>query len=346
MERRVPKRTPTIYEVARHAAVSIATVSRVHRGNGPVAAATRERVLRAIEQLEYRPSPSARSLAAGGHGASAIVFPDLSGPYFSEVIYGFERALAAEQSVMILGTHGRERADELVADLAARVDGLVIMGRTVSDRLVGSIVARGVPVVLLARPAIDGVDSVRSENRHAAAALADHLFEHGWTDQAFVGDPTSSSDASDRWLGLLDAHRASGRPVPRSPTQTDYTEAAGYASAMRLLTEMVEAPASTEAQTRRALVCANDQIAIGALRAARELGISIPEQVGITGWDDIPAAGLVSPGLTTVRQPIRQLGSTAGELLTELIRGGRRTPRHVLLPSELVVRASCGPHLD
>jgi LacI family transcriptional regulator len=342
----VPKSTPTIYEVARHAAVSIATVSRVHRGNGPVAAGTRERVIRAIEQLEYRPSHSARSLAAGEHGASAIVFPDLSGPYFSEVIYGFERALAAEQSVMILGTHGRERADELVADLAARVDGLVIMGRTVSDRLVGSIVARGVPVVLLARPAIDGVDSVRSENRRVAAALADHLFEHGWTDLAFVGDPTSSSDASDRWLGLLDAHRASGRLVPRSPIQTDYTEAAGYASAMRLLTEGVEAPASTGGQTRRALVCANDQIAIGALRAARELGISIPERVAITGWDDIPAAGLVSPALTTVRQPIRQLGSTAGELLTELISGRRRAPRHVLLPSELVVRGSCGPHLD
>jgi LacI family transcriptional regulator len=343
MERRVAKSTPTIYEVARHAAVSIATVSRVHRGNGPVAASTRERVMKAIEELEYRPSPNARSLAAGEHGASAIVFPDLSGPYFSEVIYGFERAVAAEQSVMILGTHGRERADELVADLAARVDGLVIMGRTVSDRLIGSIVARGVPVVLLARPAIDGVDSVRSENRHAAAALADHLFQHGWTDQAFIGDPTSSSDASDRWLGLLDAHRASGRPVPRAPIQTEYTEAAGHASAMRLLTG-VEA-ASTGAPTRRALVCANDQIAIGALRAARDLGISVPEHVAITGWDDIPAAGLVSPTLTTVRQPIRQLGITAAELLTELL-NGRRAPRHVLLPSELVVRASCGPHLD
>jgi DNA-binding LacI/PurR family transcriptional regulator len=344
MERRVPKSTATIYEVARHAAVSIATVSRVHRGTGPVAADTRARVIRSIEQLEYRPSHSARSLAAGEHGATAIVFPDLSGPYFSEVIYGFERAVAAEQSVMILGTHGRERADELVADLAGRVDGLVIMGRTVSDRLVGSIVARGVPVVMLARPAIEGVDSVRSENRHVAAALAGHLFEHGWTDQAFIGDPTSSSDASDRWLGLLDAHRASGRPVPRAPTPTEYTEVAGYASAMRLLTEGVEA-ASTGAPTRRALVCANDQIAIGALRAARDLGISVPEHVAITGWDDIPAAGLVSPALTTVRQPIRQLGSTAAELLTELL-NGRRAPRHVLLPSELVIRASCGPHLD
>jgi LacI family transcriptional regulator len=335
----------TIYEVARHAGVSIATVSRVQRGNGPVAEGTRERVEKAIEQLDYRPSPSARALAGRRHDATAIVFPDLSGPYFSGVIEGFERAVTGGQSVMILGTHGREDADELVADLAARVDGLVIMGRTVSDQLVGSIVARGVPVVLLARPAIHGVDSVRSENRRSAAALVDHLFEHGWTDQAFIGNPTASSDASDRWRGLLDAYRASGRPAPRSPIQTDYTEAAGYASAMRLLTEGFETPA-TGAQSGRALVCANDQIAIGALRATRELGISVPEQVAITGWDDIPSAGLVSPALTTVRQPIRQLGSTAGELLTERIRAQRAMPRHVLLPSELVLRASCGPHVD
>jgi LacI family transcriptional regulator len=342
----MPKSMATIYEVARHAGVSIATVSRVQRGNGPVAEGTRERVEKAIEQLEYRPSPSARALAARRHDATAIVFPDLSGPYFSGVIEGFERAVTGGQSVMILGTHGREDADELVADLAARVDGLVIMGRTVSDQLVSSIVARGVPVVLLARPAIHGVDSVRSENRRPAAVLVDHLFEHGWTDQAFIGNPTASSDASDRWRGLLDAYRAFGRAAPRSPIQTDYTEAAGYASAMRLLTEGVESLAPTGAQPRRALVCANDQIAIGALRATRELGISVPEQVAITGWDDIPSAGLVSPALTTVRQPIRQLGSTAGELLTERIRGQRVTPRHVLLPSELVVRASCGPHLD
>jgi LacI family transcriptional regulator len=334
----VPKGSATIYQVARHAGVSIATVSRVQRGNGPVADNTRAKVARSIKALDYRPSPNARSLAANRHEASGIVFPNLSGPYYSEVIYGFEReTVEARQSVLILGTHGREGAEDLVHDLAARVDGLVIMGRTVPDRLVAELGRMDVPVVLLARPAVGGADTVLAENRTSAVELVQHLFGHGLDDLLFVGDPDASPDAAERWAGFLEAHRLTGRPQPAPPLVSDFTEGGGHAAVRARLSARLDGHRIPDG-----LVCANDEIALGALRAARDLGIEVPGQLAITGWDDIPVSGLVSPALTTVRQPMRELGSTAAVLLAERISAGRREPRHVLLPTSLVLRASCG----
>jgi LacI family transcriptional regulator len=333
----VPKSSATIYHVARHAGVSIATVSRVQRGQGPVSDDTRARVARAIEVLDYRPSPNARALAASRHEASGIVFPDLSGPYYSEVIYGFEReTVEARQSVLILATHGRDQAADLVRDLAARVDGLVIMGRTVSDPLIAELLRTGIPLVLLARPAVEGADTVRSENRSSAADLVRHLFDHGLDELQFVGNPDASPDVAERWAGFLDAHRVAGRRVPAPPLLTDFTDGGGHAAVRARLGSGSAGPRPD------GLVCANDEIALGALRAARELSIDVPGQLAITGWDDIPVASLVSPALTTVRQPMRELGSSAANLLAERISGGRRESRHVLLPTSLVFRASCG----
>jgi DNA-binding LacI/PurR family transcriptional regulator len=125
---------PTIYEVAGRARVSIATVSRVLRGTARVAEPTRARVLEAIEQLQYTPSRLGRSLAERRHAANGIVFPDLSGPYFAEVVLGYEEvATELGRSVLILSTHGRRAARDLVIDLAGRVDGLVVLGDTVDD---------------------------------------------------------------------------------------------------------------------------------------------------------------------------------------------------------------------
>jgi LacI family transcriptional regulator len=334
----VQRTSATIYQVARHAGVSIATVSRVQRGNGPVAADTRARVVRSIEELSYRPSPSARSLAASRHDANGIVFPDLSGPYYSEVIYGFEReAVEARQSVLILATHGRNEASDLVRDLAARVDGLVIMGRTVPDDVVAELVRTRIPVVLLARPVVDGADTVLAENRQSAIGLVEHLFGHGLDDLLFVGDPDASPDVAERWAGFVQAHRLQRRGRTRPPLISDFTERGGHAAVYGHLTQRLQS-----GRLPAGIVCANDEIALGALRAARQLEIRVPEQIAITGWDDIPAAALVSPALTTVRQPMRELGSTAAALLAERITAGRHEPRHVLLPTSLVLRASCG----
>jgi LacI family transcriptional regulator len=334
-EDRPARRSPTIYEVAERAGVSIATVSRVQRNATLVAGPTRERVTRAIEELEYRPSSLGRRLAHGSHEATGIVFPDLSGPYYSAVILGYEEASAAEgSSVLILGTHRRPGgAVDQVFDLADRVDGLVIMGRTVDDAVVEELHRRGVSVVLLAREAVAGADSVRVDNRSAAAALVSHLIEHGHRSIVFVGDPRASADAGERWAGYLAAHADAGLEPAHGPVPCAFREADGRDAGRAALDR---SPRAT------ALVGANDEIAIGLLEAARDAGLRVPKEVAITGWDDIPAARHLSPPLTTVRQPMHEIGRRAAALLHERIGGSRRQPRHDVLPTELVVRASCG----
>lgn len=328
--------TPTIYQVARRAGVSIATVSRVQAGHRAVTPATRARVRQVIDELDYRPSRSARALAGQAHDATGIVFPDLSGPYYSEVILGYEeRASEAGQSVFILGTHGRARSNEQALELADRVDGLVVMGRTVDDAVVERMQAAGIPVVMLARPPVAATDTVRAENEASARALTEHLLDHGHRSFAFLGDPEGSPDVSERYLGFCAALRAAGTGVPPRPVPCGFREAEGHRAAAALLDSGPPADA---------IVAANDEIAIGAVRAARERGLRVPEDIAITGWDDIALAEHVRPGLTTVRQPLRELGATAAALLTERIRGTRTEPHHVLLPTALVVRASCGPH--
>ncbi len=325
---------PTIYEVARQAGVSIATVSRVHSNEAVVAAPTRRRVQQAIADLGYKPSRLGRSLAGGSHGASGIVFPDLTGPYYSEVILGYEDQAAADgHSVLILGTHGREHAEALVRALAGSVDGMVIMGRTVPDQVVEALDADGLPIVLLARPPAGGADSVRTENFRAAAALTSHLIGHGHQRLAFIGDPDSSPDAGERWAGFRAALMRAGSSAPHSAVPSSFRESDGYAAAASLL----------DGDARpTAVVCANDEIALGTYGACQERGLRIPQDVAVTGWDDIAIARYTSPTLTTVRQPLRDLGALAARLLEERLQGGRTEPRHEVLPTELVIRASCG----
>jgi LacI family transcriptional regulator len=327
------RRGTTIYEVARHAGVSIATVSRVHRNANLVAPDTRDRVHRAVAELNYRPSLLGRSLARGHHDATAIVFPDLSGPYYSAVILGFEEASAAEgQSVLILATHGRSAPGGQVLDLADRADGVVLFGRTVGDDIVMELDRRHVPVVLLARPILGSADSVRAENRSAARVLTEHLFGHGYRRLAFIGDPDASPDAAERWDGFADAHYGVGHEAA-DPVRSGFRTQDGLAAAGPLLARR---------QRPEAIVCANDEIAMGVLEAARAAGLRVPADLAVTGWDDIPAASHLAPPLTTVRQPMLELCRRAAELLRDRITSHRSEPLHELLPTELVIRSSCG----
>jgi LacI family transcriptional regulator len=331
---RPARRSPTIYQVAERAGVSIATVSRVHRRAEAVAAPTRRRVERAIADLSYRPNRLGRSLARGRHDAIGIVFPDLSGPYFSTVILGYEEASATRgRSVLILGTHGRPDTQRQVLDLADRVDGLVVMGRTIGDEPIEELGRRGVPVVVLARPPVQSADSVRTANGSSAELLVGHLLEHGHREIAFIGDPAGSSDAGERWDGFLAAHRDAGVSPAFEPMISAFREVEGREAAARLL---------AGARRPTAIVGANDEIALGAMDAARAKGIRVPEELAITGWDDIPMTRHASPALTTVRQPMLDLGRRAAALLDERITTNRTEPRHDVLPTELVVRSSCG----
>jgi LacI family transcriptional regulator len=322
------RRPVTIYEVADRAGVSIATVSRALRGSDLVAAATRLRVRQVAEELRFRPSSAGRALAEGQHAANGIVFPDLSGPYYAEVVLGYEEVVAElGRSVLILATGGRANAADAVLELAGRVDGMVIMGRTVGDDVVARIADTGLPLVLLARQQVGQTDTVTADNEQSALALTAHLLDHGHREIAFLGDPGESPDVAGRYAGFRTALGA-GAP---DPTPCAFDVHAGYTAATALLRE-----------TRPdALFCANDEVALGALRAAEDLG---RPDLALTGWDDIMAAHYAR--LTTVHQSMRDLGATAARWLDERIGGSTAPARHAVLPTRLVIRASCGSHPD
>jgi LacI family transcriptional regulator len=322
----------TIRDVARHAGVSIATVSRVMRDSNTVRPDTRDRVMAAAEKLEYVPSQLGRQLAERRYAANGIVFPDLSGPYYAEVVLGYENvASELRRSVLILSTNERSDAEAAVRDMAHRCDGLVILGRTVSDQFVEQLAARGARIVLVARPRIGDIDSINAENHDSAVALTEHLLDGGARALAFVGDPDTSPDVAERWEGLRRTAAAGGAEVHLLPVD-ELDEGTGAAVATRLL------EAHRSDLLPDALVCANDELALGALQRLRESGVDVPGSIQVTGWDDVMAARYA--GLTTVRQPMRELGAAAARLLDELITGVEREPRHGLLPTELVVRAS------
>jgi LacI family transcriptional regulator len=322
----------TIRDVARHAGVSIATVSRVMRGSETVRPDTRDRVVAAAEQLQYVPSQLGRQLAERRYAANGIVFPDLSGPYYAEVVLGYENvASELRRSVLILSTHGRPDAEAAVRDMADRCDGLVVLGRTVSDAFIEQLARRGTRIVLVARPQVDDIVSIHAENHDSAVTLTEHLLEGGAHTLAFVGDPDSSPDVAERWDGLRQAAAAAGAEVQLVPVD-ELDEATGAAVAGRLL----DVRASDGLPD--ALVCANDELALGALQQLRNAGVDVPGTVQVTGWDDVMAAGYA--GLTTVRQPMRELGETAARLLDDLITGRSKPPSHDTLPTQLIVRTS------
>ena len=326
----------TIYQVAQEAGVSIATVSRALRGSELVTPRTRERVATAARQLQFTPSPLGRSLAEGRHAANGIVFPDLIGPYYAEVVLGYEATAAAfAGSVLILATRGRPDPEAAVRELAGRVDGLTVMGQTVPDDVIAGLAATGLPLVLLARDPVPGVDTVRARNARTAGELAAHLAGHGYSRVAFLGDPQRSPDVAGRYTGLKAGLARAGVDLPAPVRLPAFDLESGEQAARRLL---------RDDRRPQAVVCANDEVALGVLVAAEAAGRHVPGDLAVTGWDDLLAARFA--GLTTVRQPMRELGATAARWLHRRITEDSHpsAARRRVLPTRLVVRRTCGFH--
>jgi LacI family transcriptional regulator len=329
----MPVGRPSIYTVADRAGVSIATVSRVLNGTLPVAAATRARVLAAAEELRWQPSRVARKLTGERTGAVGLVFPELIGGYVANIVLGFEeRAMAEDVGVLVLGTHGRATAERMASDLAEHVDGLVVMDRTITDDAVQRLAGDGTPIVLLARAPLDGIPAVRSENHDAGLELTTHLLEHhGHRRLAFIGDPDAAPDLEQRWQGFTLAHRRAGLGEPAPALRTKFRPDDGYAAVATLL-------AGPEPPT--AVVCATDELASGAAMRVRDLDLTLGDDLAVTGWDDSPIARALAVPLTTVDQPVSELGRCAADTLFRRIDG--EAGESQVLPSRLVLRRSCG----
>lgn len=334
----------TIYEVALRSGVSTATVSRVMADGKGFSAATRERVRATAAELGWVPSGPARGLASRRAGIVGLLFPDLgqasdvgeeSPLYVDQVIRGAERAAtSAGDAVLIAATHAAS-GRELAFSVAGKVDGLVVMAHCLSEHDIAAL-SRSVPVVVLAdHYAGAGPDFAGADNRSGCREVTTHLIRtHAWTDLAFLAGPSDSPDSAERFAGFCEALRQADLPAPDSPAGTGaFTEASGRQAVAALL---------ASGRRPRAIVCGNDEMAIGALIALRAGRLRVPADVAVTGFDDIAAARHVRPALTTVRQPMRELGEQSVQLLLARISDPAAPRRSVVLPTKVVIRRSCG----
>src|SRR5579872_4740819 len=334
---------PTVYEVAERAAVSTATVSRVLSGRNPVKPDKRDRVLAAVAELGYVPSGAAKDLAARRTGVLGLCFPDLVGDqdivksdatyWYDEVIRGMERAARRSgYAVLIAASHESDDVN-LVLNVAGRCDGLVVLAHTVP-------IAMRIPVVLLAAQADLGesghvLDHLAVANETGAYEVTAHLADqHGYDSIGFVAGPQGSPDSSRRFDGFRTALTDRGRPVPSRPRfHGDFTTDGGRRVAHDIL---------AAGDLPRALVCANDQTAIGVMKALQRAGLNVPGDVAVTGFDGIQLGEHLRPSLTTVVQPMRKLGETSVSMLEERMSESSIASRSVELPVRLALRASCG----
>ncbi|HYH13322.1 MAG TPA: LacI family DNA-binding transcriptional regulator [Thermomicrobiales bacterium] len=328
---------PTLHEVARAARVSIATVSRVIHGGAGVSTALQERVHAAIQELGYRPSHSGRALVNRRHGALGIVFPGLYGPYYSEVIHGIESvAVRNSMAVMILGTHLLHASTEHVLSLSDRTDGLAILGGSVPNDAIERLASRGRPLVLMAQHQILDLPTVRVDNSSSSHDLTTHLLaDHGLERLEFLGNPAGSPDVEDRWQGFVDAHTALDISPPDAPIPEALEVSHGHRAGLEILSGH---------DRPDGIVCANDELALGVLSAARSLSVDVPGDVAVTGWDDIALATHAHPPLTTVHQPARELGASTATMLVDRINAGRTACDGELVELETtpIYRRSCG----
>ena len=323
----------TIHSVALKAGVSTATVSRVLQGSAPASDRTRARVIAAARELRYQPPDRSRSSLPALHGTHGLVLADLTGSYYSELVLGHQSAVAElGQSLVLIAFRRRPDATEAVRDLAKRVDGMVMGANTVPDSVAHSL-SRTLPVVLLGRADVAGCESVRAENVKSAALLTSHLIEHGRSHLVFVGDPDSSPDVAERYAGFRAAHVAADIAIRRPPLHVPLIEGAGVQVAEEILRRRVKLDG---------LVCANDELALAIIRRLQDNGVRVPDDLAVVGWDDVPAARYISPGLTTVRQPVRDLARLAATTLHARVVGKQPVGGAQVLPSQVILRSSCG----
>jgi LacI family transcriptional regulator, galactose operon repressor len=334
-------RRATIKDVARRAGVSVATVSHAVSGRVRVSEALREKVREAIQELDYQPNALARHLRRRATGLIGMIVPDAGNPFYAAVAQGLEDAGLARGHLSIICNSKYEPRRELAyidALCAHRVGGIALVPITGSFEPLERLRRRGVATVVLDHD-LPGAwfDCLVVDNVRGADLATTHLLELGHRRIGFLDRPEQETRhvVSRRQGYEATLRRAGLTPDPALVASggLDYQDAARAAE--RLLRRE---PRPT------ALVCFNDVMAIGSLAAARRLGLGVPRDLSIVGFDDVPLSGMVNPPLTSVAQPKARLGQLAAELLAAGMTDGERAePRHVVLEPSLVVRDSTGP---
>jgi LacI family transcriptional regulator len=351
-------KAPTVYDVAERAGVSIASVSRVLRNPDSVKEQTRERVLEAVRHLGYVPSANARGLAARRTNVIGLFFPGhddvegFEGPlvaasggvttvrddattepethnyYFDEVLRGAEiEAWRRGFALMVAAGRGASR-EAIVNDIAGRVDGLAVLARTVPDELLAHVARRISVVVLAATRGTDEFDHVSVNNAPGMRALTEHVLGTGARRLLYIAGPEDSPDDRERREGFRSAIEVA-EGVAVDVARGDFSRVRGREIAMAI------------DHLPDAIVCSNDQTALGVLDAMARRSIRVPEDVMVTGFDGIAAGRHSSPRLTTVHQPMVELGRAAIQALTARLDDPSMDAQSLVLPVQVVLRESC-----
>jgi DNA-binding LacI/PurR family transcriptional regulator len=334
-----PKRRATLDEVARLAGVSRAAASRVINSSGHASRATAEAVERAVRELDYVPNPSARALATQRSGAVVLAVshhdPELfADPFYAQIIVGVSAALERTDLVLMLvladSEHGRARLERTLR--SRRADGVMLMALHGDDPLQHVAEKLDLPVVYGGRPlGVEPAWYVDADNRGGARIAAEHLVGLGRRRIATITGQIDTDVGVSRLNGFREA-LAVAQLDGSLVEQSDFTEAGGEAAMARLLDAHPDLDA---------VFAASDNMAVGALRTLKAAGRSVPSDVAVVGFDDQLIARLTDPPLTTVRQPIRQLGREMAKMLLGLIDGEQPSP--LILPTRLIVRESTEP---
>lgn len=328
----------TIRDVAREAGVSVATVSRVINESGPVKDETRRRIREVAQRLRFTPNTTARILSTRRTHTIGVLLPDVYGEFFSEIMRGIDQTVRRHKYHILISSSHSETAEveAAVRAMRGRVDGLILMASELDTTTFASSLPDRAPIVLINAPAQDAqFDTLNIDNFGGAYAMTMHLVGLGHREIHMIRGARQNQDASERERGFRVALADAGLSCTEaSVLYGDFTEASGYAVTQQLLARQ---------KRPTAIFAANDAMAVGVLSALRDVGLRVPEDVAVAGFDDIPIAEYVSPPLSTVRVSIATLGARAAERLFTTIHAHSRAERkHEVLPTELVIRRSCG----
>ena len=334
----------TIKDVALHAGVSVTTVSHVVNDTRHVSKGGRERVELAIRELGYVPSAVARSLKSNTTRTLGMLTPNSSNPYFAEIVRVVEdRCFAAGYTLILCNTEDESSRQRVYLKVLAerRIDGLIVVSTGDDEALVSQLRGLRMPTVLLDREIDDpGCDLVETAHMDGGLLAVRHLLSLGHRRIACIGGPAHVTAGEQRIAGWRLALAESGVAPDADALlwRGGFTSQGGY--------EAMHAILRTDSVARRpsAVFVCNDLMAIGALRAAHECGVRVPDDLSIVGFDDIELSAYTSPPLTTVAQPKDRIGALAVDMLLERVGGRRRETRKVVLQPELRVRASTARH--
>ncbi|RRU25619.1 LacI family DNA-binding transcriptional regulator [Stenotrophomonas sp. 278] len=330
----------TIDEVAAHAGVSAMTVSRVMNGHASVRESNRDRVLRSVRELDYRPNPAASALAAAQHVSIALIYTNPSSSYLRELLVGALRGSTRAAAQLMIATWDgldSKARREAARQLADNVAGVILPPPLCESRaIVMEFVQAGIPVVAIASGHLsDKVSCVRIDDHRASYDMVSHLIAQGHRRIGYIkGDPNQTASAH-RWLGYLDALSAAGIQFDDSVVQPGhFTYRSGLQAAERLLS-LRNRPT--------AIFASNDDMASAVVSVAHRRGLDVPGDLSVVGFDDTSAATMVWPELTTLHQPVAEMADTAMEILLREIRHAPGPGRGIVnrvLPHRLIMRGS------